>query len=110
MLIAALLVWFVSYRVLDHRRPKLRGSLTVAGPGIPSRKTTLHGRTIKIGKGREIDLPSSGQVTGVRVKKRGRRKGTNIELLIRYGSGAPARVASGHAKTIGDVNFAYRSV
>jgi hypothetical protein len=110
VLLSALLIWFVVYRIVDHRRPKLRGSLTVTGPGIPSRKTTLHGRTMKIGKGREIDLPHNGQVTGVRVKKRGRRKGMDLELQVRYGSGPPTRVAAGRPKTIGDINFAYRGV
>lgn len=109
LVIAALILWIAIYRYID-RRPKLRGSLTISGPNIPSRRTTLHGRVVKIGKGKEIDLPANGQVIGVRVRKRGRRRGTNIDLVIRYGSGGQTRLSNGHAKTIGDVNFAYRSI
>lgn len=109
MLVAALVVWAATYKYID-RRPKLRGSLTVFGPGVPQRKSILHGRVMKIGKGQEIDLPAAGRVEGKRVKKRGRRRGTDVELVVRYGKGAPARIPDGHAKAIGDINFTYRGL
>jgi hypothetical protein len=109
LVLAVLVIWLAAYRLVD-RRPKLRGALTVTGPEIPPLRVALHGRVVKIGRGKEIDLPARGRVSGVRVKKRGRRKGTDTELLIRYGSGAPTRLASGHAKNIGELNFAYRGL
>lgn len=69
------------------RQPLLKGALLATVPGQPQARGRLTGRKSVIGRNKGSVLPKlsgRGEVRGRRVARRGKRRGFDLELLIRY--------------------------
>lgn len=111
LIVLVWLAWLVRRRSL----PRLRGTLTATASGEPPKKVLLSGRVVKIGqcRGSRLAVSGKGRVYGRKIARRGRRAGTELELIIEYSDGEhpkrPGRCKSGSSTIVNGVTFSYHT-